>query len=88
MREGKIILIILYVGGFSGKQLLNEGTQGPQKQKLYQNPKRVTLTLDEFSRDLTALARDEKLDPVNGRDKEIKRVIQILVRRTKNNPGS
>jgi ATP-dependent Clp protease ATP-binding subunit ClpC len=45
-----------------------------------------TPTLDEFSRDLTKMAIDGKLDPVIGRAKEIERVIQILSRRTKNNP--
>ena len=45
-----------------------------------------TGTLDQYSRDLTALARDGKLDPVIGREDEIRRVIQILSRRTKNNP--
>lgn len=45
-----------------------------------------TPTLDEFSRDLTELAEQGKLDPVIGREKEIERVIQILSRRTKNNP--
>ncbi len=45
-----------------------------------------TSTLDQYSRDLTALARDGKLDPVIGREDEITRVIQILSRRTKNNP--
>jgi len=45
-----------------------------------------TPTLDEFGRDLTELARNEKLDPVVGRFKEIERVIQILCRRIKNNP--
>ncbi|MFP4153777.1 MAG: ATP-dependent Clp protease ATP-binding subunit [Alkalispirochaeta sp.] len=48
--------------------------------------KKTTPTLDEFSRDLTSLARESKLDPVVGRTKEIQRVIQILARRTKNNP--
>jgi len=43
-------------------------------------------TLEKFSRDLTQLARDGKLDPVIGRDKEIMRVLQVLSRRTKNNP--
>ncbi len=42
--------------------------------------------LGRFSRDLTQMAREQKLDPVIGRDAEIQRVIQILVRRTKNNP--
>jgi len=45
-----------------------------------------TPLLDEFSRDLTALAREDKVDPVIGREKEIARVIRILARRTKNNP--
>jgi ATP-dependent Clp protease ATP-binding subunit ClpC len=42
--------------------------------------------LAKYTRDLTALAREDKLDPVIGRDEEIKRVIQVLSRRTKNNP--
>ena len=45
-----------------------------------------TPTLDEFSRDLTQMAIDGKLDPIIGRAKEIERVVQILSRRTKNNP--
>ncbi len=45
-----------------------------------------TQTLDEFGRDLTELAREGKLDPVVGRQQEIERVMQILTRRTKNNP--
>ncbi|MGC9522273.1 MAG: ATP-dependent Clp protease ATP-binding subunit [Anaerolineae bacterium] len=43
-------------------------------------------TLDRYSRDLTQLAKEHKLDPVIGREREIQRVIQVLVRRTKNNP--
>jgi ATP-dependent Clp protease ATP-binding subunit ClpB len=43
-------------------------------------------TLDTYSRDLTALARNDRLDPVIGRDSEIMRIVQILSRRTKNNP--
>ncbi len=50
------------------------------------NTKSKTPALDSFGRDLTDLARDGKLDPVIGRDGEIERVIQILSRRTKNNP--
>jgi len=46
----------------------------------------VTATLDEFGRDLTQLARQGKLDPIIGREKELERIIQILSRRTKNNP--
>jgi len=49
-------------------------------------PKTNTSTLDQFGRDLNQMARDGKLDPVIGREKEIERVIQILSRRTKNNP--
>ena len=45
-----------------------------------------TPTLDEYSRDLTSMAREGKLDPVVGRAKEVERVIQVLSRRTKNNP--
>lgn len=48
--------------------------------------KSSTSTLDQYSRDLTALAREGRLDPVIGREEEITRVIQILSRRTKNNP--
>ncbi len=48
--------------------------------------KKGTAMLEQYSRDLTALAKDGKLDPVIGREEEIKRVIQILSRRTKNNP--
>lgn len=47
---------------------------------------RGTQTLEQYSRDLTALAGDGKLDPVIGREEEIQRVIQVLSRRTKNNP--
>jgi ATP-dependent Clp protease ATP-binding subunit ClpC len=45
-----------------------------------------TPALDSFGRDLTQLAREDKLDPIIGRDNEIQRVLQILARRTKNNP--
>ncbi len=48
--------------------------------------KSATPTLDQYSRDLTELAREGKLDPVIGRESEIQRVVQILSRRTKNNP--
>jgi len=50
------------------------------------NPAANTPTLDGLARDLTAIARDGGLDPVIGRQKEIERVIQVLSRRTKNNP--
>src|ERR1700687_1988180 len=50
------------------------------------NPEGTYEALDKYGRDLTALAQQGKLDPVIGRDEEIRRVIQILSRRTKNNP--
>ncbi len=51
-----------------------------------QDPEQKYRALQRFSRDLTELARQGKLDPVIGRDEEIRRVIQVLSRRTKNNP--
>lgn len=51
-----------------------------------QNPEGKYAALEKYGRDLTLLARQGKLDPVIGRDDEIRRVIQILSRRTKNNP--
>jgi ATP-dependent Clp protease ATP-binding subunit ClpB len=50
------------------------------------NPEEKYQALDKFSRDLTELARRGKLDPVIGRDDEIRRIVQVLSRRTKNNP--
>ncbi len=64
----------------SGNQQ-SSGSNTPQA-----NSKSKTPALDSFGRDLTDLAREGKLDPVIGRDNEIERVIQILSRRTKNNP--
>ncbi|MEP6916720.1 MAG: Clp protease N-terminal domain-containing protein, partial [Acidobacteriota bacterium] len=51
-----------------------------------QNPESTYQSLERYGRDLTELARKGKLDPVIGRDEEIRRVIQVLLRRTKNNP--
>ncbi|MDR1787773.1 MAG: ATP-dependent chaperone ClpB [Treponema sp.] len=51
-----------------------------------QNPEEKYQVLDKYCRDLTSLARQEKLDPVIGRDEEIRRCMQVLSRRTKNNP--
>jgi ATP-dependent Clp protease ATP-binding subunit ClpB len=50
------------------------------------NPEDKFQTLDKYGRDLTAMARQGKIDPVIGRDEEIRRVMQVLTRRTKNNP--
>ena len=51
-----------------------------------QNPEATYEALQKYGRDLTALARQNKLDPVIGRDMEIRRAVQVLSRRTKNNP--
>ena len=51
-----------------------------------QNPEETFQALERYGRDLTALARQGKMDPVIGRDEEVRRVIQVLSRRTKNNP--
>ncbi len=51
-----------------------------------QNPEATYASLEKYGRDLTQMAQEGKLDPVIGRDEEIRRVIQILSRRTKNNP--
>ena len=67
--------------GGSGSSQPSAGSGTPQG-----NSKSKTPALDSFGRDLTELAREGKLDPVIGRDSEIERVVQILSRRTKNNP--
>lgn len=64
------------------KNTSNQGTEQESKSSY----RTKTALLDQYSRDLTALAKAGKLDPVIARDKEIQRVIQILCRRTKNNP--
>ena len=51
-----------------------------------QDPESTMRSLEKYCRDLTALARQDKIDPVIGRDEEIRRVMQVLCRRTKNNP--
>ncbi len=66
-------------------KLINEKAPGAikaQKSAGYAN----TPTLNQFGRDLTEMAREDKFDPIIGRDNEIERVIQVLSRRTKNNP--
>lgn len=67
-------------------KILNEETPGSNGAPKSSNSNSSTPTLNQFGRDLTDMARDGKIDPVIGRDKEIERVIQILSRRTKNNP--
>src|SRR5438094_7990332 len=63
-----------------------EGVRGPQR-VTDQEPEQKYQALERFTRDLTEQARKGKLDPVIGRDEEIRRVMQVLMRRTKNNPG-
>lgn len=67
-------------------KILNEETPGSNGSPKSSSSNSSTPTLNQFGRDLTDMARDGKIDPVIGRDKEIERVIQILSRRTKNNP--
>ncbi len=71
--------VIQLLSGYQGKEPANVG--GPQE-----GTPSTSLVLDQFGRNLTQAARDAQLDPVIGREKEIERVMQILSRRTKNNP--
>ncbi|MCX7748927.1 MAG: ATP-dependent Clp protease ATP-binding subunit [Clostridia bacterium] len=94
MKEGESVAVRIIVDlGVDPQKLygeigriLNEEAPGatgaPKNASSYSN----TPTLNQFGRDLTDMAREGKFDPVVGRDKEIERVIQILSRRTKNNP--
>ncbi|MBE6552397.1 MAG: ATP-dependent Clp protease ATP-binding subunit [Ruminococcaceae bacterium] len=72
-------------GGSSGEDEYHENTPSPEKSH---SPKKNTKTpnLDKYGRDLTLSAKEGKLDPIIGRETELMRVIQILSRRTKNNP--
>ena len=79
----KLYSAVLATAGIDTNAIPEE-LQMPKNQK--GNKGSTTPTLDQYSRDLTAMAADGKLDPVVGRDKEIARLIQILSRRTKNNP--
>lgn len=92
--EGVAARVLLSLGADLEKvrnqviQLLSgyQGARTQQERQEYGRPSYGNSLLDEFGRNLTMLARDKKLDPVVGRDKEIERVMQILSRRTKNNP--
>ena len=77
VRQTVIQLLSGYTGG-KGEQVAAGGTTEPQTGG--------SAVLDQFGRNLTQLAREGKLDPVIGREKEIERVMQVLSRRTKNNP--
>jgi ATP-dependent Clp protease ATP-binding subunit ClpC len=67
-------------------QLLSGYTGGKEQTTGEQSGQQGSMVLDQFGRNLTQLAREAKLDPVIGREKEIERVMQVLSRRTKNNP--
>ena len=71
--------VIQLLSGYQGKEPATAG--GPAE-----GTPSTSLVLDQFGRNLTAAAREGKLDPVIGREKEIERVMQVLSRRTKNNP--
>ena len=77
---------IIRINGLGDVQQRSSGSSSGQRRRSQSSTRKPTPTLDEFSRDLTTLAREGKLDPVVGRTREIQRVIQILARRTKNNP--
>src|SRR5262249_3916701 len=68
-------------------KLMNARQQVRGSQRVIdQNPEGKYQTLEKYGRDLTQLARRGKIDPVIGRDNEIRRIMQVLSRRTKNNP--
>jgi ATP-dependent Clp protease ATP-binding subunit ClpB len=92
-----LLLAMLADGGAAGRSLKEAGATRERLMKALQevrghqrvtsqNPEATYEALERYGRDLTALARQGKLDPVIGRDDEIRRVIQVLSRRTKNNP--
>jgi ATP-dependent Clp protease ATP-binding subunit ClpC len=72
--------VIQLLSGYAGKE--GTPTGGPSGEATPTG----SLVLDQFGRNLTQLAREKKLDPVIGREREIERVMQVLSRRTKNNP--
>ena len=71
--------VIQLLSGYQGKEAVTQG--GPAE-----GTPSTSLVLDQFGRNLTQAAREGKLDPVIGRENEIERVMQVLSRRTKNNP--
>lgn len=95
--EHLLIAIISERGGQAAQILQSFGIDQEKIYRVLQNirggqritdsrPESKYRALEKYSRDLTMLAREGKLDPVIGRDEEIKRVMQVLIRRTKNNP--
>src|SRR5437899_8745597 len=91
IREGEgVAAKVLLELGVDRKRVREETLKllggSPAQQPAEREERPETPALNQFGRDLTQLAREAKLDPVIGREKEIERVIQILARRTKNNP--
>jgi ATP-dependent Clp protease ATP-binding subunit ClpB len=85
--KGEAIARLLQSNGVTKDTILKVLVSIRGTQKITdQNPEQKYQALERYTRDLTELARKGKLDPVIGRDEEIRRVIQILSRRTKNNP--
>jgi ATP-dependent Clp protease ATP-binding subunit ClpB len=85
--QGGAVGRILRDNGLTRDRILGALTQIRGNQRVTdQNPEGKYQALEKYGRDLTDLARKGKLDPVIGRDEEIRRVIQVLSRRTKNNP--
>jgi len=92
-----IILAVLEEGGTTARVLIDGGIGKENFLRVLmefrgnntisdQNPEEKMQSLKRYGRDLVELAREGKLDPVIGRDDEIRRIMQVLVRRTKNNP--
>jgi ATP-dependent Clp protease ATP-binding subunit ClpB len=85
--EGSDLQKELHRAGLSRKGLEGAIAKARQGKKVEgASSDALTSSLEKFCRDLTAMARKQKIDPVIGRDEEIRRVIQVLSRRTKNNP--
>lgn len=84
--DGLRDFIVSQLGESSGEEDSGEATPGKSSSGAAPKTKSDTPMLDKMGRDLTKLAQSNQLDPVIGREKEIERVIQILSRRTKNNP--
>ena len=78
--------VIELLGGYALSGQAPQPQAGPAPKATGKQAPTNTPTLDEFGRDINKLAQEGKIDPVIGRDNEIERVIQILSRRTKNNP--
>ncbi len=92
-----LLLGLIQVAGIAQKLLIDHGVDYPKLKKTLEtlrgphqvtddNPEGKYQSLEKYSQDLTKQARDGKLDPVIGRDEEIRRVMQVLSRRSKNNP--